>query len=62
VENVEASSYFLIETLASRVADICLESPLVQRADVTVDKPGALRFARSVAVRVIREKQTEGKP
>ncbi len=51
---VQESSYFLIERLAARAAEIALESEEVQRVDVTVDKPGALRFARSVAVEISR--------
>ena len=47
---VEASEYNLIETMAEKIAEICLSRDGVQRAIVTVDKPGALRFARSVAV------------
>mgnify|MGYP003780250905 CR=1 FL=1 len=53
---VEESSFFLVERLAQRIADVCLEDAAVQRADVTVDKPGALRFARSVAVQISRER------
>lgn len=54
---VEQSAYFLIERLAEGIAGLCLEDPLVQRASVTVDKPGALRFARSVAVEIVRERR-----
>ncbi|MDA3874158.1 MAG: dihydroneopterin aldolase [Kiritimatiellae bacterium] len=57
IDHVEGSSYNLIETLAERCAGICLEAPAVQRVTVTIDKPGALRFARSVAVEVVRSKQ-----
>lgn len=51
---VEASQDLLVERLAQRVADLCLESPGVERVRVRVDKPGALRFARSVAVEIDR--------
>ncbi len=54
LEMVEASSYYLIERLAEAVATIALEDPRVHMVDVTVDKPGALRFARSVAVQIRR--------
>lgn len=54
---VEGSAFQLIETLAERVAAICLEDPRVHRATVSVDKPGALRFARSVAVEVVRSRE-----
>ena len=56
IELVEASAYFLIERLAEEIARICLEPARVVRATVTVDKPGALRFARSVAVEIVRER------
>jgi len=54
VEHVEASNYLLIERLASSVADLCLVDERVERVDVRVDKPGALRFARTVAVEISR--------
>ncbi len=51
---VQGSSFNLIETLADRIAAICLEDRRVSQVTVSVDKPGALRFARSVAVEVTR--------
>ena len=54
VSAVEQSDYELIESLAQRIADLCLESEGVESVTATVDKPGALRFARSVAVEVTR--------
>ncbi|UCD29309.1 MAG: dihydroneopterin aldolase [Planctomycetota bacterium] len=54
---VEESSCLLLENLAERIAQICLDENRVQRVAVTVDKPGALRFARSVAVEIIRDRQ-----
>lgn len=54
IEIVEGSDFNLVETLAERIAAACLEDPRVDRAVVRVDKPGALRFARSVAVEVDR--------
>ena len=56
LESVEESSFSLVERLAEHVAQIALESPLVRRVNVSVDKPGALRFARSVAVEITRTK------
>lgn len=56
VEHVESSEYLLIERLAETVSAICLAEPKVQRADVRIDKPGALRFARTVAVEISRER------
>lgn len=60
LDMVEASSFNLVERLAQRVAEICLETPNVRRVDVSVDKPGALRFAKSVAVEITRERERGG--
>lgn len=53
---VENSSYQLVERLAQSIADVCLADIRVQRVEVTVDKPGALRFARSAAVSIVRDR------
>lgn len=53
---VEASQFNLIETMAERVAGLCLQHPKVQQVVVTVDKPGALRFTRSVAFEITRQR------
>ena len=53
---VEGSSFYLVEKLAQEVARLCLKAPRVERVTVIVDKPGALRFARSVAVEITRTK------
>ena len=51
---VEGSQYHLAEALAEAVAQSCLSHPGVQRVQVTVEKPGALRFARTVGVEIDR--------
>lgn len=53
---VEKSSFFLVEALAQKIADICLEFPLVEEVEVRVEKPGALRFAESAGVEIRRKK------
>jgi FolB domain-containing protein len=53
---VEGSQYHLAETLADRIASLCLEYPAVQQVQVTVEKPTALRFAHSVGVEIIRNR------
>ncbi len=50
----EKSSYYLVERLAQHACDIALEDPKVERVRVRVEKPGALRFARSVGVEIDR--------
>lgn len=51
---VESSSFYLVERLAQAVADLCLDDSRIEAASVSVDKPGALRFARSVGVEILR--------
>ena len=50
----ESSSFHLVEALAQRVAEVCLSHTGVQRVQVKVEKPGALRFARTVSVEIER--------
>lgn len=54
VSMVEGSQYHLVEALAEAVAGICLEHAAVAEAVVRVEKPSALRFARSVGVEITR--------
>ena len=56
IEHVEASDYYLVEALASNIARIILTEFEIQRVQVKVEKPGALRFARSVGVTIERER------
>ena len=53
---VEDSQFYLVEKLAAEIASICLENARVERAIVRVEKPGALRFARSVGVEIDRDR------
>lgn len=52
----ERSQYLLVEALAEGVAELCLEHRGVRQVDVCVEKPHALRFARSVAVEITRKR------
>jgi len=54
---VEASRFNLVEALAEAIAEACLEEERVLQAEVRVEKPGALRFARSVGVEVSRSRK-----
>ncbi|MBI3975833.1 MAG: dihydroneopterin aldolase, partial [Armatimonadetes bacterium] len=60
IQHVEASTYFLVEALAESIAGICLIDPRVAKVEVSVDKPGALRFARSVGVTITRGRAGSG--
>jgi D-erythro-7,8-dihydroneopterin triphosphate epimerase len=54
IARVEKSSFNLIERLANEIAQICLTHPAIKAARIKVDKPGALRFAKSVGVEIFR--------
>ncbi len=54
----ENSQFFLVEALAEAIAEICLEQPAISRVQVRVEKPSALRFARSVGVEITRERKS----
>ncbi len=51
---VRSSRYRLIEALAEDVARTCCRAPRVTRVRVRLDKPDALRHARTVAVEIER--------
>jgi len=53
---VESSEYLLVERLAEEVMTLCLAFPGAVSARVTLEKPGALRFARSVGVTIERRR------
>ncbi len=54
IDHVESSARYTIEALAADVARLCLAEAGVERVRVRVEKPGALRFARSVGVEIER--------
>jgi len=54
VSMIEKSQCSLIEHLCEKVAAICLEDHRIQHCSVAIDKPGALRYARSVSVCIHR--------
>jgi dihydroneopterin aldolase/D-erythro-7,8-dihydroneopterin triphosphate epimerase len=57
VELVESSSFRLIESLAAAVADLILNVEGVRACRVVVDKPAVLRFSKSIAVEIFRERE-----
>ncbi len=56
----ENSRYRLIEALAQRIADECLKHQRVECVTVALEKPGALRFARTVGVEIVRSRNPAG--
>jgi dihydroneopterin aldolase len=61
---IESDPVDLIETLAERVAGICLEDPRVVEAEVTVHKPGAPIEATfdDVTLTITRGRRPVGNP
>ncbi|MBA3564833.1 MAG: dihydroneopterin aldolase [Gammaproteobacteria bacterium] len=54
IEFVSGSEYQLVETLAENIAGIVLNEFSVAWVRVTVNKPGAIRGARDVGIRIER--------
>ncbi|HET9591148.1 MAG TPA: dihydroneopterin aldolase [Anaerolineales bacterium] len=54
--HAESAGRLTVEALASDLAKICLEDKGVLKVIVRVEKPGAVRFARSVGVEIERSR------
>ncbi len=54
--HAETAKRLTVEALASDLAKICLGVPLVKKVIVRVEKPGAVRFAKSVGVEIERKR------
>jgi len=52
----ETAQRLTVEALAGDIAKLCLEEPGVVKVRVKIEKPNAVRFARSVGVEVERSK------
>jgi D-erythro-7,8-dihydroneopterin triphosphate epimerase len=58
IEHVETGAPMLVERLAAEVVQICFQADgRIQAAEVTVEKPTALRFARSVGITIYRGRE-----
>jgi FolB domain-containing protein len=53
--HTETIKRYTVEALAEDIAKLCLEDNKVQSVLVRVEKPGAVRFSRSVGVEIIRK-------
>ncbi len=54
IAHVEQVHRHTVEALANDIANLCLAEPKVFRVSVQVEKPGAVRFSKSVGVRIER--------
>ncbi len=57
IRHVENGHFLLLERLVNDLLRICTDDPAVIRAQVTVDKPHALRFADSVSLTLEYDKR-----
>jgi FolB domain-containing protein len=55
--HAESAARLTVEALANDLAGICLEEKGVQKVILRVEKPGAVRFAKSVGVEIERSRQ-----
>jgi FolB domain-containing protein len=55
-KHAETAARFTVEALATDLARICLEDPKVEKVNVRVEKPGAVRFTASVGVEIERSR------
>ena len=58
IAHAETAARFTVEALAEDIAKLCLEEPHVQKVQLRVEKPGAVRFAESVGVEIERRNPT----
>jgi len=58
IRHIEQAQPFLVERLAADLARLCFETDgRIQAVELTVEKPTALRFARSVGLTIYRERK-----
>ena len=55
--HAETAARLTVEALANDLAKLCLQEKLVQKVIVRVEKPGAVRFAKSVGVEIERARE-----
>ena len=54
IEHVEDSRCMLLERLVEEISALVLEDAAIVSTSVKVEKPGALRFSRSVGIEIFR--------
>jgi dihydroneopterin aldolase/D-erythro-7,8-dihydroneopterin triphosphate epimerase len=55
IDHIETGQPMLVERLVEEIAGICFQTDArIEAVEVSVEKPGALRFARSVGVNIFR--------
>jgi len=63
IDHVRGGEPMLVERLAQELADVCFATePRVEAVELTVEKPGALRHARSVGITIRRSRVVDQEP
>ena len=55
IDELDGKQINLIETVAEKVAQICLANPLVIECKVSVAKPTAIKLAQEINVQIVRK-------
>jgi FolB domain-containing protein len=57
IAHIEETQRRTVEALVTDIAKICLDMPGVEKVRARVEKPGAVRFAKSAGVEIVRTKK-----
>lgn len=59
IAHIREGKPMLVERLVQELTDICFDmEPRIRRVRMTVEKPGALRYARSVGISITRDRSS----
>jgi FolB domain-containing protein len=60
IAHIRSGKPMLVERLVQELVDICFDlEPRITEVEMTVEKPGALRYARSVGISITRRRQND---
>ncbi|MCP4967019.1 MAG: dihydroneopterin aldolase [bacterium] len=63
ITHIQGGKPMLVERLVQELVDICFSmEPRIMQAEMTVEKPGALRHARSVGITIRRHRREAPSP
>ncbi len=58
IAHIKTSKPFLVERLATDLVQLCFDTDArIQAVELSLEKPGALRFAQSVGVTIYRQRE-----
>lgn len=57
IRYAESTSFNLVESLAEKIAELCFQENRCRAVTVSVQKPGALRFASNVGITINRKRR-----